>query len=38
LQVAKEKAEIASYLGSQGEATSNLGALLQEFKKNGDGE
>lgn len=38
LQVAKEKAEIASYLGSQGEATSNLGALLQEFKKNGEGE
>lgn len=38
LHLAEEKAEMASYLGSQGEATSNLGALLQELKKNGGNE
>lgn len=37
LQTAIEKAELASYMGSQGEATSNLGELLKEgLKKNGD--
>ncbi|ABQ25666.1 30S ribosomal protein S1 [Geotalea uraniireducens] len=37
LQTAIDKAELASYMGSQGEATSNLGALLKEgLKKNGD--
>jgi len=36
LQTAIDKAELASYMGSQGEATSNLGALLEGLKKNGD--
>jgi len=37
LQTAIDKAELASYMGSQGEATSNLGALLKEgLKKSGD--
>jgi small subunit ribosomal protein S1 len=37
LQSAMDKDEMASYMGSQGEATSNLGALLKEgLKKNGD--
>jgi small subunit ribosomal protein S1 len=34
LQSAMEKAEIAEYLGSQGQATSNLGELLKDLKKN----
>jgi small subunit ribosomal protein S1 len=34
LQSAMEKAEIAEYLGSQGQATSNLGDLLKDLKKN----
>lgn len=37
LQTAIDKAELASYMGSQGEATSNLGELLKEgLKKSGD--
>jgi small subunit ribosomal protein S1 len=37
LRSANEKAELASYLLSQGEATSSLGDLLkEELKKNGD--
>lgn len=37
LQSVVEKAELAAYLVSQGEATSNLGDLLKEgFKKNGE--
>lgn len=37
LQSAIEKAELASYMESQGEATSNLGELLKEgLKKNGE--
>jgi small subunit ribosomal protein S1 len=37
LQTALDKAEMASYLGSQGEATSNLGELLKEgLRKNND--
>ncbi|KAF0221491.1 MAG: small subunit ribosomal protein, partial [Geobacteraceae bacterium] len=37
LQTAMEKAELAAYMESQGEATSNLGELLKEgLKKNGD--
>ncbi len=37
LQSAMEKAELASYMDSQGEATSNLGELLKEgLRKNGD--
>ncbi len=36
LQSAMEKAEIAEYLGSQGQATSNLGDLLKDLKKNGE--
>ncbi|MFZ3208358.1 MAG: 30S ribosomal protein S1 [Geobacteraceae bacterium] len=37
LSSANEKAELASYLSSQGEATSSLGDLLKvELKKNGD--
>lgn len=37
LQTAIEKAELAAYMESQGEATSNLGELLKEgLKKNGD--
>ena len=37
LQSAIDKAELASYMGSQGEATSNLGELLKEgLKKSGD--
>ena len=37
LQTALEKAELAAYMESQGEATSNLGELLKEgLKKNGD--
>lgn len=37
LQSAIEKAEMASYLGSQGEARSNLGELLKEgLRKNSD--
>ncbi|WP_243372918.1 30S ribosomal protein S1 [Geotalea sp. SG265] len=37
LQSAIDKDEMASYMGSQGEATSNLGELLKEgLKKNGD--
>jgi small subunit ribosomal protein S1 len=36
LQIASEKAEIASYMGEQGSATSNLGELLKVgLKKNG---
>lgn len=36
LQTAIEKAELAAYMESQGEATSNLGELLKEgLKKNG---
>jgi small subunit ribosomal protein S1 len=31
-----EKAEMEAYMGAQGEATSNLGDLLKELKKNGD--
>jgi len=39
LQTAREKAELAEYLGSQGEATSNLGELLKEgLKKSGSDE
>jgi small subunit ribosomal protein S1 len=39
LQLAAEKAEFASYMESSGQATSNLGVLLQrELKKNGKGE
>ena len=38
LQSAIDKAELASYMGSQGEATSNLGALLKDLKKTGDDE
>jgi small subunit ribosomal protein S1 len=35
LQTALDKAELASYMESQGEATSNLGELLKEgLKKN----
>lgn len=38
LQTAAEKAEIESYMQTQGEATSNLGELLREgLRKNGDG-
>ncbi|ACM20718.1 ribosomal protein S1 [Geotalea daltonii FRC-32] len=37
LQTTIDKDELASYMGSQGEATSNLGKLLKEgLKKNGD--
>ena len=37
LQTAIEKAELAAYMESQGEATSNLGELLKEgLKKNGN--
>jgi small subunit ribosomal protein S1 len=37
LSTANEKAELASYLSSQGNATSSLGDLLkEELKKNGD--
>lgn len=37
LQTAIDKAELASYMGSQGEARSNLGELLKEgLKKSGD--
>ena len=37
LQSAVDKAELASYMESQGEATSNLGDLLKEgLKKNGE--
>ena len=37
LQSALDKAELASYMESQGEATSNLGELLKEgLKKNGE--
>ncbi|HEY6872041.1 MAG TPA: 30S ribosomal protein S1 [Geobacteraceae bacterium] len=36
LQSAVEKAELESYMGSQKEATSNLGDLLKELQKNGD--
>jgi small subunit ribosomal protein S1 len=37
LQSALDKAELASYMGSQGEATSNLGELFKEgLKKNGE--
>jgi small subunit ribosomal protein S1 len=37
LQTAMEKAEMAAYMDSQGEATSNLGELLKEgLRKNGD--
>ncbi|SNB44853.1 30S ribosomal protein S1 [Geobacter sp. DSM 9736] len=35
LQSAIEKAELAAYMESQGEATSNLGDLLKDLKKNG---
>ncbi|RNC71394.1 MAG: 30S ribosomal protein S1 [Desulfuromonadales bacterium] len=39
LQAATEKAEIESYMQAQGEATSNLGALLREgLRKNGDND
>jgi small subunit ribosomal protein S1 len=36
LQAAVEKAELEAYMGSQQEATSNLGDLLKDLKKNGD--
>jgi small subunit ribosomal protein S1 len=36
LQTAIEKAELEDYMGSQKEATSNLGELLSGFRKNGD--
>ncbi|HEX8960448.1 MAG TPA: 30S ribosomal protein S1 [Geobacteraceae bacterium] len=36
LQSAVEKAELESYMGSQKEATSNLGDLLKGLQKNGD--
>lgn len=36
LQSAIEKAELADYMGSQKEATSNLGDLLGGFKRNGE--
>jgi small subunit ribosomal protein S1 len=37
LNVSKEKADFAAYMGTQGQATSNLGDLLkEEMKKNGD--
>jgi small subunit ribosomal protein S1 len=36
LQSAVEKAELEDYMGSQKEATSNLGELMKELKKNGD--
>ncbi len=36
VQSAMEKAEMEAYMGAQGEATSNLGDLLKELKKNGD--
>jgi len=36
VQSAMEKAEMEAYMGGQGEATSNLGELLRELKKNGD--
>ncbi len=36
LQSALEKAEFESFMGSKGEATSNLGDLLKEMKKNGN--
>jgi len=38
LQSALEKAEFESFMGSKGEATSNLGDLLKEIKKNGNGD
>jgi len=38
LQSALEKAEFESFMGSKGEATSNLGELLKEVKKNGNGD
>jgi small subunit ribosomal protein S1 len=38
LQSAMEKAEFESFMGSKGEATSNLGELLKEIKKNGNGD
>lgn len=36
VQSAMEKAEMEAYMGGQGEATSNLGDLLKELKKNGN--
>ena len=36
LQSAVDKAELEDYMGSQKEATSNLGDLLKEFQKSGD--
>jgi small subunit ribosomal protein S1 len=36
LQASIDKAELASYMGSQGEATSNLGELLKEGLKKND--
>lgn len=38
LNVSNEKAEFNAYMDSQGEATSNLGELLKELKKNGQKE
>lgn len=38
LTVSSEKAEFSAYMDSQGEATSNLGDLLKELKKNGEKE
>ncbi|HET6419645.1 MAG TPA: 30S ribosomal protein S1 [Geobacteraceae bacterium] len=38
LTVSNEKAEFSAYMDSQGEATSNLGELLKELKKNGEKE
>lgn len=39
LQVATEKAELASYMQDRGEATSNLGDLLKEgLRKNGEND
>jgi small subunit ribosomal protein S1 len=36
IHAANEKAEFESFMGSQGEATSNLGDLLKELNKNGN--
>lgn len=38
LNVSNEKAEFSAYMDSKGEATSNLGELLKELKKNGEKE